>query len=55
MIGDDLEADVGGALDAGLSGILVRTGKFREEKLDASDIEPTLVIDSIAELPGLLD
>lgn len=54
MIGDDLEADVGGALDAGLAGILVRTGKFREEKLDASDIEPTLVIDSIAGLPGLL-
>jgi len=55
MIGDDLEADVGGALDAGLSGILVRTGKFREEKLAESDIEPTLVIDSIAELAGLLD
>lgn len=55
MIGDDLEADVGGALGAGLSGILVRTGKFREEKLADSEIEPTLVIDSIAELPGLLD
>jgi HAD superfamily hydrolase (TIGR01458 family) len=53
MIGDDLEADVGGALDAGLSAILVRTGKFREEKLSESDIEPTLVIDSIAELPQL--
>lgn len=51
MIGDDLEADVGGALNAGLSGILVRTGKFREQKLAGSDIEPTLVIDSIAELP----
>lgn len=53
MIGDDLEADVGGALDAGLSGILVRTGKFREETLRESDIKPTLVIDSIADLPGL--
>jgi HAD superfamily hydrolase (TIGR01458 family) len=55
MIGDDLEADVGGALDAGLAGVLVRTGKFREEKLTESDIEPTLVIDSIAELSGLLN
>jgi HAD superfamily hydrolase (TIGR01458 family) len=54
MIGDDLEADVGGALDAGIAGILVRTGKFRENTLTESDIEPTLVIDSIAELPGLL-
>ena len=54
MIGDDLEADVGGAIDAGLCGILVRTGKFRQEKLVVSDVEPTLVIDSIAELPDLL-
>ncbi len=50
MIGDDLEADVGGALDAGMAGILVRTGKFRPEVLDASDVSPTLVWDSIAQL-----
>ncbi|MDQ2694961.1 MAG: TIGR01458 family HAD-type hydrolase [Pseudomonadota bacterium] len=29
MIGDDAAADVGGALAAGLQGILVRTGKYR--------------------------
>ena len=29
MIGDDVEADVNGALAAGLGGILVRTGKYR--------------------------
>lgn len=28
MIGDDAEADVGGAMEAGLPGILVRTGKY---------------------------
>jgi HAD superfamily hydrolase (TIGR01458 family) len=28
MIGDDVEADVLGAIDAGLEGVLVRTGKF---------------------------
>lgn len=36
MVGDDVEADVLGALDAGLAGILVRTGKYRpgdEERL----------------------
>jgi ribonucleotide monophosphatase NagD (HAD superfamily) len=54
MVGDDLEADVGGALDAGLDGVLVRTGKFRDETLRASPIAPTLVIDSIAELSELL-
>lgn len=30
MIGDDAEADVGGAIDAGLRGVLVRTGKYRD-------------------------
>ena len=54
MVGDDLEADVGGALDAGLDGVLVRTGKFRDETVRASPIAPTLVIDSIAELSELL-
>jgi HAD superfamily hydrolase (TIGR01458 family) len=54
MVGDDVESDVGGALGAGLAGILVRTGKFREDALRASGVEPTLVIDSIADLPGRL-
>ena len=30
MVGDDAEADVGGAMDAGLQGILVQTGKYRQ-------------------------
>ena len=29
MIGDDVEADINGALAAGLRGVLVRTGKYR--------------------------
>lgn len=29
MIGDDVDSDVNGAIDAGLAGILVRTGKYR--------------------------
>lgn len=29
MIGDDVEADVNGAIDAGLKAILVKTGKYR--------------------------
>jgi phospholysine phosphohistidine inorganic pyrophosphate phosphatase len=54
MIGDDVEADVGGALDAGLDGVLVRTGKFREDAVLATGIKPTLVLDSIADLIPLL-
>jgi hypothetical protein len=37
MIGDDAEADVGGAMAAGLMGILVQTGKCRLRPGDASD------------------
>ena len=54
MVGDDVEADVGGAIDAGLRGILVRTDKYREDLVRESAIEPTATIDSIAELPALL-
>jgi HAD superfamily hydrolase (TIGR01458 family) len=54
MVGDDLEADVGGAIAAGLRGILVRTGKYREETLEASAVRPTEIVDSIADVPALL-
>jgi phospholysine phosphohistidine inorganic pyrophosphate phosphatase len=54
MVGDDVEADVGGAIDEGLSGILVRTGKYREDLVRESGVEPTATVDSIADVPGLL-
>lgn len=54
MVGDDIEADVGGALAAGLEGVLVRTGKYRREVAERSAIEPTAILGSIAELPGWL-
>jgi HAD superfamily hydrolase (TIGR01458 family) len=52
MIGDDIEADVGGAIAAGLRGILVRTGKYREDTLEASGVRPTEIVDSIADVPA---
>lgn len=55
MVGDDVESDVGGAQRAGLRGVLVRTGKFREDRLCASGIVPDAIVDSIADVPGLLD
>jgi HAD superfamily hydrolase (TIGR01458 family) len=54
MVGDDIESDVGGALDAGLAGILVRTGKYREDAVRDSGIEPSATVDSIADVPELL-
>jgi HAD superfamily hydrolase (TIGR01458 family) len=54
MVGDDVETDVGGAMSAGLIGILVRTGKYREGFVRRSGIEPTATVDSIADVPKLL-
>lgn len=52
MVGDDIEADVGGGLDAGIASVLVRTGKYRADT--APGVLPTATIDSIADLPALL-
>jgi hypothetical protein len=53
MIGDDLEADVGGAMAAGLAGVLVRTGKYRQEAVTAC-VTPTAIVDSVEDVPRLL-
>ncbi|WP_455208889.1 TIGR01458 family HAD-type hydrolase [Kaarinaea lacus] len=50
MVGDDIKVDIEGAQRAGMRGILVRTGKFRESDLDKG-ITPSEVINSIADLP----
>ncbi len=51
MVGDDVENDVGGAMAAGLDGILVRTGKFAAGDETRIDPPPTAVLDSLAALP----
>lgn len=48
MIGDDAAGDVIGAIDAGLQGCQVRTGKFRPEDEDALP-DSTRIVDSIAD------
>ena len=55
MVGDDVQADVLGAQAAGLRGVLVRTGKYRDETLIHSGVKPDHVIDSFADIPALLD
>jgi ribonucleotide monophosphatase NagD (HAD superfamily) len=50
MIGDDIEADIGGAQAAGLKAALVKTGKFRARDLDR-DIRPEILLGSVADLP----
>ena len=55
MVGDDVEADIGGAKAIGMRGILVRTGKFRPAALREAEPQPDAVVDSIADLPGYLN
>jgi HAD superfamily hydrolase (TIGR01458 family) len=54
MVGDDVENDVLAAQAAGIAGVLVRTGKFREELLARAAGSPDHVIGSIRDLPELL-
>ncbi|PPD44410.1 MAG: TIGR01458 family HAD-type hydrolase [Methylobacter sp.] len=54
IIGDDIDVDVGGGQRAGLKGVLVKTGKYRQAYAGSSSIKPDVVIDSIRDLPGLL-
>jgi len=60
MIGDDLNNDVLAAQVVGMIGVLVRTGKFRQDTLDRWGpptrfaMQPNHVIDSVADLPALL-
>ncbi len=54
MVGDDIVNDIDGAQQAGISAVLVRTGKFREELVARSGVTPDATIDSIANLIALL-
>jgi HAD superfamily hydrolase (TIGR01458 family) len=53
MVGDDVENDVVAAQAIGMTGVLVRTGKFREEVRREGE-RPDHVIDSVADLPALI-
>jgi HAD superfamily hydrolase (TIGR01458 family) len=53
MVGDDVTNDVEGARAAGLTGVLVRTGKFREE--DLAKGAPDVVLGSLADVPTWLE
>jgi len=54
MIGDDVESDVLAAQRLGMTGVLTRTGKFREEDLRRARGRPDLIVDSIADAPAAL-
>lgn len=49
MVGDDIRGDIGAAQSAGIRGLLVQTGKFRQPDLE-DEIVPAGVLTSIASL-----
>lgn len=55
VVGDDVDSDVRGGQQAGLRGVLVRTGKFLPRDLERTDPAPDHVIDSFVDLPDLVD
>jgi HAD superfamily hydrolase (TIGR01458 family) len=55
MVGDDIESDIAGAQAHGLRTVLVRTGKFRPDAVEASRTRPEGIISSIAQLPDWLE
>jgi HAD superfamily hydrolase (TIGR01458 family) len=55
MFGDDLINDVQGAQNLGISGILVKTGKYHDGMVESSGIDPDGFINSIADLPTILN
>ena len=55
MVGDDLEGDCVGAAKYGMKTILVRTGKFRPDQVERSNVQPDGIVSSIAQLPDWLE
>jgi HAD superfamily hydrolase (TIGR01458 family) len=55
MIGDDLEGDIVGAQMHGMKTVLVRTGKFRPDEVEASSVIPDGIVSSIAQIPDWLE
>jgi HAD superfamily hydrolase (TIGR01458 family) len=55
MVGDDIETDVLAAQRQGLTGVLVKTGKYLPRTHQAATGTPDHVLDSFAGLPALLE
>jgi HAD superfamily hydrolase (TIGR01458 family) len=54
IVGDDIDSDVRGGQAVGMTGVLVKTGKYRRSDLDTEGPSPDHVIEDIGQLPELL-
>ena len=55
MVGDDLESDIAGAQALNMRTVLVRTGKFRPDTVEASRVRPDGIVSSLGMLPDWLE
>jgi phospholysine phosphohistidine inorganic pyrophosphate phosphatase len=51
MVGDGIDTDIAGAQNAGMKGVLLRTGKFRPSDLEGPT-RPDAILDSISSIPA---
>jgi len=55
IVGDDIDSDVRGGQAVGMTGVLVKTGKYRSSDLETDGPQPHHVIEDIGQLPELLE
>uniref|UniRef100_T1JH65 Phospholysine phosphohistidine inorganic pyrophosphate phosphatase n=1 Tax=Strigamia maritima TaxID=126957 RepID=T1JH65_STRMM len=54
MVGDDIVHDIGGAQNAGIKGMLVRTGKYRPSDENHPLVKPDVIVDNLAKAVDLI-
>ena len=54
IVGDDIDSDVRGGQAVGMTGVLVKSGKYRSSDLETGGPAPDHLIDDIRQLPELL-
>jgi HAD superfamily hydrolase (TIGR01458 family) len=55
MVGDDVEIDIAGAQSIGMRTVLVRTGKFRPDEVEASGVHPDGIVSSFGHVPDWIE
>ena len=55
MVGDDVEIDIAGAQSIGMRTVLVRTGKFRPDEVEASGVHPDGIVSSLSHVPDWIE
>ena len=54
FVGDQMDTDIPCGLNAGVTTLLVMTGETTQEKLDAADRKPTMVLKNAGEILNMI-